>query len=258
VDLERFEAKLPGLWDGDPQQAPHPRDRRFSTLAEDTGGMTSENKIALLNLAASCLEPGEIYLEVGAFRGTSIIGAALGNEDKTFVTIDDFSQFGGTYEACLANIERMLPPGQVRVINANCWDALQQDPADGRPVGVYFYDGGHDFDDQWQGLERAEHLLAERALVIVDDTGWPRVTAANRAYTALRRDYRLVRRFTSPTNRDPRWWNGIEVFAFRRTARSAPTPRRAAYHATKTSFQMLHMARVLGERVTGRPLGPRR
>ncbi|MGZ4542748.1 MAG: hypothetical protein ACXVXI_06430, partial [Mycobacteriaceae bacterium] len=46
---------------------------------------------------------GEVYLEAGAWRGTSICAAALDNVTGRFVTVDDFSAFGGPKDECLEN-----------------------------------------------------------------------------------------------------------------------------------------------------------
>src|SRR5262249_29852275 len=89
---QAFVDALPSLWDGDPASADHPCDRRFRTLLEDLGGMATENKLALLNLAASFLEPDEVYLEIGTYLGTSVVAAALGN-DGAFIAVDNYSQF---------------------------------------------------------------------------------------------------------------------------------------------------------------------
>ena len=36
---------------------------------------------------------------------------------------------------------------------------------------------------------------------------------ANRMFTKWRREFTLVLRYTSPYNGEPRWWDGIEVYA---------------------------------------------
>src|SRR5262245_66523401 len=94
----KFLTELPQMWDGDPQRCDHPRDRRFGAVIQATRSMATENKLALLNLAAGCLEGDELYVEVGAWTGCSIIGASLGHDAEHFVTIDNFSQFGGPIE----------------------------------------------------------------------------------------------------------------------------------------------------------------
>ena len=95
MDTTAFLEALPTLWDGDPQIADHPRDRRWLPVIEQTRGLATENKLAMLNLAAQFLQGDEIYLEVGAWAGCSIIGASLDLPDIHFVTIDNFSEFDG-------------------------------------------------------------------------------------------------------------------------------------------------------------------
>ena len=123
ADLEGFVTALPDLWDGDPAIADFPRDRRFEGLLAEVGGQAVENKLAVLNLAAQYLEPGEVYLEAGAFRGVSICAAALGNSDKQFVTVDNFSQFGGPEEECRTNIARWAD-GNVDLVDSSIWAYL--------------------------------------------------------------------------------------------------------------------------------------
>jgi predicted O-methyltransferase YrrM len=88
VDIAAFLTDPPTLWVGNPQTADVPRDRRFARLLWESGGMATENRFTLLNLAARHLAPGEVYLEIGAYLGTSIAAAAMGNDDKKLVTVD--------------------------------------------------------------------------------------------------------------------------------------------------------------------------
>jgi predicted O-methyltransferase YrrM len=175
--------------------------------------MATENKLALLNLAARHLGPGETYLEVGAWAGCSILGAALGNPGP-FHTIDDFSQFGGPVDDFRRNLET-FGRTDVTLHEGDAWGVLA-DPPFPLPVGVFFYDGGHSFDDQYRAFSRIEPLLADRALVIVDDTAWDWVAAADARFVRGRPEYERLLRFESPENGEPRWWNGMEVYAFRR------------------------------------------
>jgi len=213
MEVDAFLAEFPALWDGDPQTADHPRDRRFGAVLDATRGMATENKLALLNLAARHLEPGETYLEVGAWAGCSILGAALGNVGP-FCTIDDFSQFGGPIDDFRRNLEA-FGRTDVTLYEGDAWEVLAAAPFP-RPVGVFFYDGGHSFDDQYRAFSRVEPLLADRALIIVDDTAWDWVAAADARFVRGRPEYTRLLRFESPENGEPRWWNGMEVYAFRR------------------------------------------
>jgi len=76
VDSERFASELPRLFDDYPGSE-HPRDRRFAPILAEVGGLARENNLALLNLAASLLDAGESYVEVGSFKGLSLIAAML-------------------------------------------------------------------------------------------------------------------------------------------------------------------------------------
>ena len=73
MDSDRFLRELPGLFDDFPRSE-HPRDRRFAPVLE-LENLASENVLALLNLAASCLGPDEAYVEVGVYHGASLIAA---------------------------------------------------------------------------------------------------------------------------------------------------------------------------------------
>jgi predicted O-methyltransferase YrrM len=213
-----FVDALPSLWDGDPALADHPRDRRFKRLLAEIGGMATENKLALLNLAASFLEPGEIYLELGTYLGTSAIAAAMGNPGD-FIAVDNYSQFGGPEQRCRANIARYAP-GAVTLATVDAWEFLASLD---RSVGVYFYDAGHTFGEQWWAFERIESHLSDEALIIIDDASYWPVRRANSSFTRYRPQFECVEYFESPFNGEPRWWNGLAVYRYRRSlTRSVP------------------------------------
>jgi len=59
-------------------------------------------------------------------------------------------------------------------------------------------------------------LLADRALVVIDDTSWPIVSQATDRYLAAHPGYRLLFDLAADHEEDPRWWNGVRVYAFER------------------------------------------
>jgi predicted O-methyltransferase YrrM len=186
MDLEAFQANLPGLFGGD-VRADHPVDRRFGDVLADVPGMATEHKLALLNLAAAHLGPGEAYLEVGSFKGLSLIGAMLGNPGRRFYAIENFLEFNpdGTARAELeANLARWVGPGRARVLEGDCFDLLRSGMGLEEPVGVYFYDGAHGRLPHYLALGVAERWLADRALVVIDDASWPIVGRATHRYVA--------------------------------------------------------------------------
>ena len=135
----------------------------------------------------------------------------------------------------------------------SAWSVLEHPPFSA-PVGVYFYDGGHNFDDQYRALELGEPLLADEALVIIDDTAFDRVAAANRAYTARLPQFERVLRLESPFNGEPRWWNGIEVYVFRRALTPSALRLRwrrfvhAATHGLQLKYRVARLLHRVGLR----------
>jgi hypothetical protein len=83
-----------------------------------------------------------------------------------------------------------------------------------RPVGVYLYDGAHDYRSQLIGLLFMRPYLASRALIVVDDSNWEAVTQANRDFVSIEPRCRLELQFPTPHNGHETFWNGIEVLSW--------------------------------------------
>ena len=148
-------SELPRLFAGLPALGA-PEDRRFAPILDDVGGLARENNLALLNLAASLLVKGESYVEVGSFKGLSLIAAMLGNSGD-FVGIDNFSLGGGSRAQLESEPPPLRPrrphhPGRGR-LRASRGGALGD-----RRVGVYYYDAAHDYRSQVRGLQLIEPI----------------------------------------------------------------------------------------------------
>jgi predicted O-methyltransferase YrrM len=228
--LDAFRMELPRAFGGD-LSAPHPRDRRFRALLDDVPGMATESKLALLNLAAAHLEPGEAYLEVGSFKGLSLIGAMLGNQHARFYAVENFVEFnldaGATRDELHGNLDRWVDRERLRLLEGDCFRLLRRQRLLDAPVGVYFYDGAHGRLPHYLALGVAERWLADRALVVVDDASWPMVAHATERYLAAHPGYELLFDLAAEREEDPRWWNGVRVYAFRRPP-GAPAVRRSS------------------------------
>jgi hypothetical protein len=201
---------LPELFDGFPD-AETPRDERFAAVLEEVPGLARPNNLALLNLAASCVPPGETYVEVGAFRGSSLIGALLDNDGVEFVAIDDFSHSGSSREELERNLARFDLGGRVTILEGDAFELLPAGALAGQHVGVYYYDAAHTYEQQLDGLLLAEPYLADDALLIVDDTDWDFVDAAVRDYRAQRPNVTSLLRIEGKDKGQPWWWEGVEV-----------------------------------------------
>jgi len=219
MDLDAFSAKLSDLFAGDPL-AGQPVARRFSAVVDDVPGMATESKLALLNLAAAHLGDGEAYLEVGSFKGLSLVGAMLDNPGRRFYAMENFLEFNldgrALREELLGNLRRWVDLDQLELLEGDCFELLRRPGILREPVGVYFYDGAHGRLPHYLALGVAEPWLADRALVVVDDASWPIVTRATDRYLRAHPGYRLLFDLAAEHEEDPVWWNGVKLYAFER------------------------------------------
>jgi precorrin-6B methylase 2 len=233
----------------------HPEDRRVAEVLAEVPGMATENKLLLLNLAVAHLAPNEVYVEVGCYKGASIVGAARGNPGAKIFACDNFSKFDGTAEILQGNLERHAP-GQVEFHNLEAGEFLRAAPWRPARIGAYFFDGGHSFTDQFEGLQHALPSFADTALIIIDDTNKREARAADALFARMVPGFELVLDLRTPRNHHPTWWNGIQVFRFRRspstpaTIEDAGAPfrmRRLIYDTIALNFK--HRRRAFNRRV---------
>jgi predicted O-methyltransferase YrrM len=211
MDADRFLRELPKLF-ADYPRSEHPLDRRFAPIVERIENLTSENVLALLNLAASCLGPGETYVEVGVYHGASLIAASMGieNEDKDVLGIDAFTFRDANLEKVHENLAAFgVDPPEILVDDV--FELIPGGALDGRSVGVWYYDAAHDYESQVEGLRIAEPWLAPGALLVVDDTDWTDVERAMDAYLAEQPRASRILTIDGKDRGFPQWWEGMQV-----------------------------------------------
>ena len=212
MDADRFLSELPTLFDDFPR-SDHPTDRRFQPVFEGVENLARENNLALVNLAVSCLGPGEAYVEIGTFHGASLIAAMLGNEEKRIVGIDGFTFREASLEKVRANVARfgLRDP---EIVVGDAFELVPGGVLGETKVGVWYYDADHSFEAQLEGLRIAEPHLAPGALMIVDDTDWEDVDRAMDAYLSEQPRARRVLTIDGNTRGAPQWWEGMQVLVW--------------------------------------------
>jgi predicted O-methyltransferase YrrM len=212
VDDQRFLDELEALFEDFPRSE-HPADRRFQPVAEGVENLAKENNLALLNVAARCLQGDEAYVEIGVFHGASLIAAMLGNEEQRFIGVDRFGFRDATLEKVHENLERFgLSPPQILVGDA--FELVPEGALGEVSIGVWYYDAAHSFEAQLEGLRIAEPLLAPRALLIVDDTDWDDVARAMDDYLAQQPRARRILTLDGKSRGAPQWWEGMQVLVW--------------------------------------------
>lgn len=219
MKIDPFLAALDTIFDGDPMAGGVPRDPIFAEIHREVDGFTSANELAVLNLAARSVPQGECYLEVGSYKGRSTCAAALGVSEPLYV-VENYLEFGMLGEQAQAelhrNLARYAAQADVRFHVGDAFAALRHPDTVDRPIGVYFYDGEHTEVAHYLALGIVEPLLADEAIVLVDDASWPMVGKAHARFLAAHPGWRLERRFDAVNNDDPAWANGLHVLSFRR------------------------------------------
>jgi hypothetical protein len=110
------------------------------------------------------------YLEVGTWKGSSVISAMYGNESKTnATTVDNWSQFNGPKDEFLENIRQFgISP---TVVDMDCF---QYKPP--KKIDIFLYDGDHTYEAHKKAMEYYWPHLQDSAIVIVDDWNFESVS----------------------------------------------------------------------------------
>lgn len=167
-----------------------------------------------------------VYCEVGVFQGMTLLSTAHANPQIPCFGIDNFSQFDteGRNHALVRERADRLGVTNARIVDADFEDALRRAEQwlNGRAIGVYFVDGPHDYRSQIVCLLQAKRLLAEGAVIVVDDSNYEHVRRANADFLASHDDFALLfEAYTPchPANMDEAarevavrgWWNGVNI-----------------------------------------------
>ena len=116
MDYQRFTEQLPDLYDNWGQESVSPKSNQFQQVLEQARSMTTANVMQLLNFAVDCMEPNEIYCEVGCFQGTNLIGALFDHPGQIAYAVDNFSEFepdGEKFEKLLEDLSAFSLEEQV-------------------------------------------------------------------------------------------------------------------------------------------------
>jgi hypothetical protein len=163
----------------------------------------------LLNL------PGASYLEIGTYKGSTLVSALHGNEKiiNRALAIDNFTEFDGPRQELHNNVENFIDYSTFRFdfIDGDCWaEAVNLTGT----FNIYFYDGHHEEEDQYKAFTEYNHLLESPHIAVIDDYNWGPVRAGTeRAFKDL--NYRVARGWELPAryNGDvQQWWHGLGVF----------------------------------------------
>jgi predicted O-methyltransferase YrrM len=210
VDVEGFLSALPAAF-ADFPRSELPLDRSLRPVRDAVDGLSEENNLALIGLAARHLEAGEAYVEAGTYRGRSLIAAALAGEAES-IGIDNFSFADSDPAALQANLERFGVAGRTRMLDGDAAAVLRA--AELPPVGVFFYDADHSTEATRAAFEAVIPHLAGNALIAADNADWPKVRAAIDGFVDDHAEAQLALRIAGREGGQPWWWDGVDLIAW--------------------------------------------
>lgn len=176
-------------------------------------GFSSDKVRRLLNWL--CQLEGANYLEIGTHRGSTLIPALWRNE-AVATCIDAWIThpcWDDTQRSDLeANLAKHLPGREVNIIEGDMFgiDLGLLIPE----VNIYFYDGPHTREGQYQAFAHYDPMFAPRFIALVDDWNWiePR-EETKRAFRDL--GYQVEAQWELPATPScddtERWWHGLFV-----------------------------------------------
>jgi len=240
MDVKRFRSAFWVHFNGSQRNEPNQElwdleVSRSLDLCPDVEGQLSLKKQQLLNLAYRLLPPDEAYLEVGTYHGKSLLSALIGSPLRPTYACDNFSEFDvNSLSITLENLHTYNLAEAVTFYDCDFREIFtpRRLPV---PIGVYFYDGAHDEESQYQAIKQAEPFLADEALVIVDDwrlahdSGSCAERGTLRAAGESEHAWQLLYNLPARRNGDlAMWWNGVGVLAFQRQPHVEPILTAAA------------------------------
>ncbi|WP_421659407.1 tetratricopeptide repeat protein [Leptothermofonsia sp. ETS-13] len=211
--------------------------------------MATPSLLQLLNFAVDCLEPEEVYCEVGCFQGASLIGALLNHPERLAYAVDDFSEFD-PFETNLAQLSDNLAQfgidGQVLFCFQSFADFFHDlaTVEDRKPIGLYFYDAASDYRSQLLGLLLVKPFLAERALIVCANRNSEATQQAIWDFMSAHPQCKLLFDLPTQSFAHSTFWNGLQVLSWdRHCTESYPseTLKQARQESFLRAMQALEM-----------------
>jgi protein O-GlcNAc transferase len=219
MDFQRFIEQLPNLYDHWSLSSVQPKSQRFGQVLEQVQGMTTVNIMQLLNLALDCMEPGEVYCEIGCLRGASLIGALLDHSDCMAYAVDNFSEFddsGENLQILTNNLSKFNLEEQVFFCNQDFegfFGELQQMGLDDQ-IGVYYYDAAHNYRSILLALLLVKPFLADKALIILSNANSGDIQQAALDFMAVNTQCQILLNLQTSKLFDYNFWQGIFILSW--------------------------------------------
>lgn len=219
MDYLKFIEELPNLYENWGQKLVTPKSNRFERVLEQARGTTQANVLQLLNFAVDCMEPNEIYCEVGCFQGATLIGALLDRPERMAYAINSFPYLDTTglkFDKLTEILSNFNLTNQVCLCDENLEEFFlnlrQMEPTE--KIGLYFYDGVRDYRSHLIGMLLVRPFLARQALIISTNSNVDIVHQANWDFVEANPECELLLNLAALKDEYYIKWNGLQVFGW--------------------------------------------
>lgn len=199
LQLDAINTRLP---------APHTADTALRRLGR-IPRMSTIGIAAMINRGVALMPQDQCYVNVGVWNGYTLLAGMVGNSGRKSIGVDNFSQFGGPRDEFLKRFEQHRGPlDEFHDLDYEEYFANHHRT----PIGFYFYDGEHSYENQLKGLQVAEPFFSPGCRILIDDTNIPAARDAMEDFRAASaRRYEVL--LDKPTSRNlhPALWNGVIV-----------------------------------------------
>ena len=194
---------------------------------EELDGFSGKKLFNTLVGLTQNLKGNDIYLEIGVYRGKTLLTNAASNPHVRCVGIDNFSLFNESKtnkeivekkikELNLKNVELLDMDYEFALDNLNKF--LKKD----EKVGVFFIDGPHDYRSQLIPLLKIEKYLTSKSIIIIDDANYAHVRQATKDFLSINNSFKLLCEAYTEShvanleevkkqNVLDGWWNGVNI-----------------------------------------------
>ena len=169
MDVQKFIQQLTNFHENGELETVQEKSDQFQQLLEQTNREISVNLMQLLNVAVGCLEPEEMYCEVGTSDGVSLIAALLGHPEQMAYAVSEISD-NISLEQLVENVQRFNLEEQIIFCNQDFESFLLElrEIETDTQIGVYYYQGLSDYRSVLISLLLVRPFLANQAVILVN------------------------------------------------------------------------------------------
>lgn len=175
-----------------------------NAVLEIPGMSNDQNRHFLNNL---CSLPDLSYLEIGTWKGSTLISSLYGNKKnlRSAIAIDNWKEFDGPEEEFRKNIDSFLPDYPLEFFSIDCYKINKSIFKD--PINVYYFDGHHSITAHRKAFTYYNEVFADTFIAVIDDWNWNTVRLGTfQAFQKLGYSIFYEKAFTSSA-----WWNGLYI-----------------------------------------------